>query len=164
MAITIESRARNVSLDMVPRPLDQLYRYWLLKRGDSRMPARSDLDPLDLPALMGWMSVVRIQANRPHFVFRLVGTKLGYRAGGPKDGQPLDEVQPVEHRLSLERQYRWVAETGAPALFENTVTVDGKRLVYHRLTLPLGSDREAPDMLLLGFDVAVAALSQFFEP
>lgn len=31
-------------------------------------------------------------------------------------------------------------------------------------TLPLGSDRKAPDMLLLGFDVAAAGLSQFFEP
>lgn len=163
-AAAIDSREREVPIEAMPAPLETLYDYWLLKCGDSRMPARCDIDPLDLHRLLGWMGLVQIQSYRPRFVFRVFGTKLGYRPGGPKDGRPLDEVRPVEHRMSLERQYRHVAESGVPALFENTVSIDDKQLIYHRLTLPLGSDRESPDMLLLGFDVAVGALSRFFGP
>ena len=51
-----------------------LYRYWLSKRGSRRMPARSDIDAAEIPALLPYLGLVdRIDGQ---FRYRLVGTAV----------------------------------------------------------------------------------------
>jgi len=145
----------------MPDRLASLYRYWNLKRGQDPMPRRADIDPLDLRDVLGWISLVEIRGTPPQFVYRLVGSQLGYRRGGPKERRPLDEVRPAEYRALVERQFRHVAETGQPTLCENTITFREGRFTYRRLALPLGADRRTPDMLLLGADCDGSAIARF---
>jgi len=127
------------------------------------MPRRDDIDVLHLMPLLGWMSFVEIRAYSPRFVYRVVGTRLEYRQDSPRDARPLDEVRPEQHREVLRRQYEEVAGSGQPLLVENTVTSGERRLVYRRLSLPLGDDGCKPNMLLLAYDLAVRELHEFFE-
>jgi hypothetical protein len=53
------------------RHLD-LYRYWLSKCGSGKMPARSDINPADIPALLPYLCIVHKVDSQ--FRYRLVGT------------------------------------------------------------------------------------------
>ncbi len=56
-----------------------LYRYWLSKCGSRSMPARSDIDPAEIPALLPYLSIVdRIGGQ---FRYRLVGTAVAEQFG-----------------------------------------------------------------------------------
>lgn len=157
----VEAVGRELPLSEIPGRLAPLYQYWNLKRGRDPMPRRADIDPLDLPEVLGWISLVEIRRAPPQFVYRLVGSRLGYRPAGPKDRRPLDEVRPNEYRALVESQFRHVAETGRPTLCENTVTFPDGRFTYRRLALPLGTDRRTPDMLLLGADCDGNGIAHF---
>jgi hypothetical protein len=51
-----------------------LYRYWLSKRGGRTMPARGDIDPADIPALLPYLGIVdKIDGQ---LRYRLVGTDI----------------------------------------------------------------------------------------
>ena len=56
-----------------------LYRYWLAKRADRRMPARRDLDPCDIPKLLPYVMIVEKADDR--FRWRLVGSAVAREAG-----------------------------------------------------------------------------------
>jgi len=52
-----------------------IYDYWLKKRGDRLMPARSDLDPADMPKhLLPGICLVDVVPDQRRYVYRLVGT------------------------------------------------------------------------------------------
>jgi hypothetical protein len=51
-----------------------LYRYWLWKRGNRTMPARRDIDPADIPALLPHISMVHKVDGK--YRFRLVGSAI----------------------------------------------------------------------------------------
>jgi hypothetical protein len=56
-----------------------LYRYWLAKRGSHTMPARSDIDPADIPALLPYMAIIHKVDGVFHY--RLVGTAVAQEIG-----------------------------------------------------------------------------------
>src|SRR5215469_3916463 len=56
-----------------------LYEYWLTKRGSRAMPARSDLDPAEIPQLLPHLLIVEKVAER--FRYRLVGTAVVQEVG-----------------------------------------------------------------------------------
>jgi hypothetical protein len=56
-----------------------LCRYWLAKRGARSMPARSDIDPADIPALLPHIFLVHKSDGQ--FRFRLVGTAVEQQIG-----------------------------------------------------------------------------------
>jgi hypothetical protein len=56
-----------------------LYRYWVSKCGSRRMPARIDINPAEIPALLPYLSIVdRIDGQ---FRYRLVGTAVAEQFG-----------------------------------------------------------------------------------
>ena len=61
-----------------------LYRYWLSKRAGRTMPARSDLNPDDISALLPYLGIVDQIIGQFHY--RLFGTaaaqQLGYDLTG----------------------------------------------------------------------------------
>jgi hypothetical protein len=56
-----------------------LYRYWLAKRGDGTMPARSDLNPGDVLALLPYLTILEKADGR--FRYRLVGSATAREVG-----------------------------------------------------------------------------------
>jgi hypothetical protein len=56
-----------------------LYRYWLGKRGDRAMPARKDIDPAEIPALLPYLILAEKVGDK--FRYRLVGTAIVQEVG-----------------------------------------------------------------------------------
>jgi hypothetical protein len=61
-----------------------LYAYWLSKRGARIMPARSDIDPVDIPHLLPHLTIAERAGDQ--FRYRLVGTGVVWDSGREATG------------------------------------------------------------------------------
>jgi hypothetical protein len=138
-----------------------LYRYWLSKCGSRHMPARCDLSPSEITALLPFLMIVGKPGGQLRY--RLVGTAvvqtMGYDATGSAVGSYL--VSPkdvVEARAIFERVF-----TGARPLFSTGEFIfkSGTRLTLSHLALPLSDDGTAVNMtvstVLSRFNASLAA-------
>src|SRR5258706_6731263 len=69
-----------------------LYRYWLAKRGSCTMPARSDINPADIPALLPYLGLVNKVDDQ--FRHRLVGTAVAQEIGHDPTGSVVGSYAP----------------------------------------------------------------------
>ena len=60
--------------------------YWRSKCRDGRLPARADIDPLELKAFMGDMFMLDVVGDPRRFRYRLVGAKIAARVGRDSTG------------------------------------------------------------------------------
>lgn len=128
--------------------LSRLYAYWDAKRGDRRFPGRSDLDPLDIPALLSSIFLVVVHRTPFDLVFRLAGTVLTDCYGGGVTGTRLSELAST----GASELYREAARTvrgGGPVLISGPLRTraDAYRRADH-LLLPLGEAPHQVDMLI----------------
>ena len=56
--------------------LRDLYRYWAEKKHNRPLPARVDLDPMEIPQLLQNIVLVDVVGEPPRFRYRLVGTAV----------------------------------------------------------------------------------------
>src|SRR5690349_8298694 len=67
-----------LALATLPDSLTRLFCYWQAKRGGRAMPARADIDPAEIKALLPYMILVDVIYDTEaglDFVYRLVGTR-----------------------------------------------------------------------------------------
>ena len=94
-----------------------LYNYWLAKSGNRTMPARADIDPVEMPKqLLPGICIVDVVADERRYVYRLVGTGEVEVRGNDPTGKSVQEGffgPSAENALGY---YDKVAETRAPLL------------------------------------------------
>ena len=133
--------------------LRDLYRYWAEKKHNRPLPARVDLDPMEIPQLLQNIVLVDVVGEPPRFRYRLVGTAVIQALGWEITSRFIDELpldqNYTEHLLSL---YRTAVEERRPVYSEGDFA--GRpfkgRWQSCRLLLPLSRDGEAIDMILVG--------------
>jgi hypothetical protein len=131
--------------------LQRLYDYWVTKRGDRKMPARADLDPLDMVFIIGNIILVDVLGETPpRFRIRLHGTRLVERAGYELTGKMLDELPVTEFRTLAQQTFAEVATTGEPLQGKRDRIIDGRFARYETVLMPLSDDGEQVDRLLIG--------------
>ncbi|HVH80239.1 MAG TPA: PAS domain-containing protein [Stellaceae bacterium] len=131
--------------------LRQLYQYWLEKRGGRSMPSRADIDPLDLRFAMGNIILSDVIQGEPlRFRIRVHGTNLSARGDLDLSGKILDEAPANEFRALTQRSFTQVATTKQPFHAHRNRILDDRARCYETLILPLSSDDERADMILLG--------------
>ena len=131
--------------------LQQLYEYWLEKRGERRMPARADLDPLDIRYVIGDVIMADVlDETPPRFRIRLHGTHLAERTNFDLTGKMLDEMPSPEFRDLTRRSFTRVVRTREPLHNLSEREFDGRMHRYEAILLPLSSDGERVDRLLIG--------------
>lgn len=139
--------------DQITHPLlRQLYAYWDGKRAGRPMPARRDLDPVEIPGLLRHLILLDVTHAPSRFRVRLYGTAVAELRGRDLTGRYLYEngstaigrqTRRWNHRTVVER--RPIFRTG-----DYTDLSDGRAGTYYRLGLPLSSDGETVDMLMIG--------------
>jgi len=135
-----------------------LYRYWASKRGDRTMPARADIDPTEIPALLPIIVLIDI-VGIGDYRYRLAGTEIVRNFGRDMTGKTFAEVLPggayAEYITGLVND---VVSTGRALYSEGVFTAEGHidRQV-RRLALPLSADGRVVDMLLVGQTVIVTS-------
>lgn len=131
--------------------LRELYAYWDGKRGARSMPARADLDPIDVRAVIGNIILVDVIAGEPlTFRIRLHGTNLSERVRFDLTGKMLDEMPQAEFRELTQKSFTRVVQTKEPLHAYRDGVLDNRRRVYETLILPLSSDGENVDRILCG--------------
>jgi hypothetical protein len=124
---------------------------WERRRRGRAMPARADFDPLDLKYLMGKLLLVDVLRDPLRFRFRLVGTEPVKQAGIDLTGRSLDDYPYPETREHLRALYTAAVTTRQPlGSSQARLVLDGRLRRYEALLLPLASDGETVDMLMIG--------------
>ena len=127
----------------------RLYAYWQSKRAGRRFPARRDLDPCEFGYMLGWIMLVDVTYDPLRFFVRLYGSELAARAGFDVTGTYIDKHPQPEFRAYVEKAWRETVTRGEVTHGRFNRWVDDRRCRYESLRLPLASDGENIDMLLV---------------
>ncbi|MES1990384.1 MAG: PAS domain-containing protein [Pseudomonadota bacterium] len=69
-----------------------VHAYWNQKRGARTMPARADINPVDLREHLGWIMMVEVLDDMADFRYRLIGTKVTRYFVNNSTGQTVSDV------------------------------------------------------------------------
>jgi hypothetical protein len=128
--------------------LRRVFDYWRAKIRDGRLPARMDIDPLDLPFVMGNMILVDVERDPWRFRYRLAGSKVTNRLGFDPTGKYVDEHPDPNHRQSIQAVYTEVAATGLPQAYARNQFVDNRLRRYDVLVVPLSGEAGQVTMIM----------------
>jgi hypothetical protein len=129
--------------------LCRLYRYWNGRRGGRRFPSRDDVDPLDFPYALGRVSLIEVERDPLRFRFRLVSTGLTEHLGYEMTGKYVDDLPEPSMREFTRAFYERALDRHAPLHEASTVLIERYTWQYEVLVLPLASDGETVDMLMI---------------
>jgi hypothetical protein len=134
--------------------LQLIFGYWLAKRGGRPMPARSDLDPAEIPPrLLPGITLVDVVPDHRRYVYRLVGTMEAEVRGYDPTGKSVGEAYFGENAEDATECYDRVVDTRAPVL--DPLPFLERRRGYkgaESLFLPLSNDGFAVNMIMVFFD------------
>ena len=128
-----------------------IFEYWNGKRGNRRMPARRDLDPvLEIPQLLPSLTLVDVHHDPFRLIYRLVGTVEAQRRGNDPTGKDV-----LRHFFGTKMatplfNYTSVIERRSFLYRADPIpTRDGWHVNVARLFLPLSDDGETVDIVML---------------
>jgi len=127
-------------LDQCSPRVRRIYEYWDGKRAGRPMPARRDIDPLDIPTdLLPGIVLTEVLPAAPWLRYRLVGTAQVVLRGRDPTGQPVRD-----HYMGVH-----LGVTGDDVMLNYRIVIEMKTLVYTHNpvagALPDGSSlRQAP--------------------
>jgi hypothetical protein len=129
--------------------LRDLLGIWDARRQGRRMPARAELDPIDLKAHLGHLFLVDVERDPIRFRYRLVGTKITNIVHRDVTGQYFEDIYSGRLLASMIEVQSWVVKERAPLrIFSRTGHPRNMVYVYDGLLLPLSEDGEAVKMVL----------------
>ncbi len=144
----------NFNLAALPADLRDLFNYWSSKRQGARLPARADLDPLEIPHHLSRLCLIDVLPRNggTGYRYRLVGTEVVSRMARDYTGYGFDEILDRERLAPVLAVYGEVVESALPNFGRDAMPLNGKKNIsYERLLLPLAEDGQRVDMLLAGF-------------
>jgi hypothetical protein len=129
-------------------------RYWAEKRGANLLPARADFDPLiEQPGLVPHMMLKDVQRDPLDFRYRLVGTLVRHHLSRDPTGQWMRNIPGQGPGNQLWAHHEQVVTTRAPLFLRPDYVGPHKQfLTIESVILPLASDRETVDMLMIFVD------------
>jgi len=162
-SLSVAVTAKELDLSPPPPWFRPLLDYWQSKRRDHALPARADVDPIDLKEMLGWLSLIEVRPGEPRFFIRLLGSAHPSRPSGPRHGQDLSAIRPVAYRDLVTQQFEATLARRAPMLHENVLSFGIYRLRYQRIALPLARDHATPDMLMIASQIDLTEHARFFS-
>ncbi len=152
----------DVELDRFATTLEvpahrELFDYWRSKALAGRLPARKDIDPIDIPGLLPWLTLIEVDWSQapPRFRIRLVGTGVVNRFGRDATGLWFEDIYEADVYETQMDYYTQVATDGVPSLTEPIPPIREREFIKcQRLVVPLSADGERVDQLIsiLSFD------------
>ena len=137
--------------------LQGLYGYWQGKLNGRRMPARRDIDPLEMKPWLGNVLLVDFPEDRLQYRVRLDGVNIVQFYGSSRQGKGIEVMTSDEERQIVLPQYFTVLDHQLPAYYESQFqTSEGVPTFQCKLLLPMSDDGQRVNMILGGiyFDQA----------
>lgn len=130
--------------------LQRIYEYWSVRRGARLMPARGDIDPIDLKELLPLLILIDVVPGPRRYVYRLVGTHEVEMRGSDPTGKAVDEAYYGESAESTIHYLDRVVGTRQPVLYRGIYQPLRTRMQREDvLFLPLSSDGETVNMIMV---------------
>lgn len=128
-----------------------IHEYWISKCAGRTMPARADLDPVEMPRhLLRGICIVDVVEDERRYVYRLVGTGDVEVRGNDPTGKAVAEGFFGPSADDALRCYDSVVETRAPLLDPIPFTApNGKWINEETIFLPLSDDGEKVNKILV---------------
>src|SRR5262245_36894840 len=116
--------------------LRRLVAHWSQMRGQRRMPARADFDPLEVRYALRYISLIEVHRDPLRFYFRLDGTKQVELFGVDCTRRYLDEAMPPDHVALANASYSTVIERRAPSYLRRQIAFHERLIEYEAVILP----------------------------
>jgi hypothetical protein len=126
----------------------QILEYWQFKCRGRKMPARADLDPLEMRGALNQMVMIEIHRDPLRFRTRLVGSEQVKNRGFDFTANWLDEL-PDGYRSVVLPRAEAVAMRGESVRSRIRRKLDDRLFDYETVWLPLGADGETATMIMV---------------
>ena len=128
-----------------------LFHYWHGKCQGRVMPARRDIDPIEMRQWLGNLLLVDFPPDPLQYRIRLDGVNLVQFYNSSREGKGVEVITSEEERRIVLPQYMTVLENKQPAYYESEfVTSEGIVTSQRKLLLPLSEDAVRVNMVLGG--------------
>jgi hypothetical protein len=122
--------------------------YWSDRSSADGVPDRADIDPLDLPSMMGWIMLVDCSANPSDFKYRLVGSRISELFGCDLTGQSVRALPEPDYATFVENRFWEVVDRGRPVASRYSLNIRGQQVLVERLDQPLTKGGDRVDVIL----------------
>jgi hypothetical protein len=140
--------------------LRQLHEYWRSKGGNRHLPARADIDPVELARHLGHLYMIDVLAAPRCFRYRLVGVHITQAIDADPTGLFLDEAIECEALPDAAETLQWVVEERAPLRLSGRTRLPTQSSIgFEALKLPLASDGINVDVILCSLRFEEAPIS-----
>ncbi|NIA69832.1 PAS domain-containing protein [Pelagibius litoralis] len=131
--------------------LVELYQYWLARCDGRRAPARADIDPIDIPKLLPYVTLTEVLGDGARFRYRLAGTKVEERFGCSLTNCFVEDLMQGAYLTYVQDLYKKLLASFAPLYSESSFGLDRTPTFRaKRLMLPLSDNQQSANMVLSG--------------
>ena len=127
--------------------LSSLCAFWRKQCPQDGLPLASDMEPAELKRWLPNLLIMHVQPDGAFF-YSYYGRSLARAFGESRLGQTLADL-PESVRDILRQEYEAVCRQRAPVHRVYTANFNGARQTWERVVLPLSSDGQAIDKLLV---------------
>jgi hypothetical protein len=120
--------------------LQRLHDYWRGRCGGSAMPGDDAVDPFDFRYILGYVTLVDVEAAPRRYRFRLDGSILAALSGMDYTGRYLDELGMPDYCAFVAASYDRVVDHLHPYAYRKEGAFDTLVFDEETLILPLGRD------------------------
>lgn len=125
----------------------KIYDYWLKKSGDGVLPARRDIDPVDVYDCLSMLMILEVVDGGRDFRIRLAGSEVEEAHDRPLKGLMVGELG-AQMTPTLER-FQSVVKTREPDFRSSSLAAVGRSFIeFDRIALPLAEDGKTVTHLL----------------
>ena len=132
----------------------RLHAYWRERHAGDALPARGDLDPIEMDFILGNVVMVDVlrdaQGVPESFRYRLAGTHVTRDLGFDPTGWLLDAHPDPTYRDFARSIYLEVVGARAALAFRIDAMVDDRLRRYEAVVLPLAADGVSVDIIMSG--------------
>ena len=129
--------------------LELVRAYWAEKRGDRLMPARREIDPLDIIPALPNVIIIEVQRDPVDFLYRLIGTEVDKHSTQSYTGHKVSEIPHRAPPSTVWENLMMVTKEKTPSCQRVPYVGPGYDFTETRqVLLPLSDDGTTVDHLL----------------
>lgn len=139
----------RASSEITDARLRRLYEYWAAKQAGRRAPARCDIDPVEIPELLGFVNLFEVQNDPRDYKVRLNGTEVAEMLGQEITGKFCSTIMSGSEAVDCKAAFDLCVDQCLPTTVETSLAFCGKPYMAQTIIiLPLSSDGERVDMII----------------
>ncbi len=130
--------------------ITEFFAYWRSMAGSAPMPARRDLNPVDIPAILPWMFLIDVLRTPEgiDFRYRLIGTRNAELVRHDGTGKLVGEAFLGVSATMMRRSYTEVVERQQPLCWLASVpALDRSFLSCYRALFPFSADGQTVNLI-----------------